>query len=378
MGLFSSIKNQLRSVIQWDNPQPDVLFHRWSDSGDEIKNASKLIVNPGQGCIFVYEGRVEAVWEQEGVFELRTANIPFWTTLTKFMQAFVSEHKVGLYFYRKTQILDQKWGTSSLVKYSDPVYKFPVALRARGNYSFQIADARSFFVNVIGAAPDYHLSDFRSMMSARIVEPLTDYFAESGFSYADIDRQRQELSAGCKGKLVAEFQTLGFSITDFRIEGTEFDEDTMRRINRIADLSAEAQAAQAAGVNFAQLQQLEALKAAAANPSGAAGAGVGVGAGIGLGQMMGAGMMAPQAVPAAPPPPPLQKTFHAVINNQQAGPFDAQTLAQYARQGALTSSTLVWSAGMPGWSAAGSVPELAGLFAQVPPPVPPPMPPPLG
>jgi hypothetical protein len=31
----------------------------------------------------------------------------------------------------------------------------------------------------------------------------------------------------------------------------------------------------------------------------------------------------------------------------------------------------VWKNGMPGWTAAGQVPELSGAFATVPPPLPP-------
>ena len=114
--MWSSVKNQLRSVIEWSNPSADSVFEKWTSSGDEIKNASKLIVNPGQGCIFIYEGKVVAVYSQPGIVDLKTANIPFWTTITKFMQAFVSEHKVGLYFYKTAQLVDLKWGTPSVVK----------------------------------------------------------------------------------------------------------------------------------------------------------------------------------------------------------------------------------------------------------------------
>lgn len=110
MGLFDGLKRQFRSVIQWENPEADALFYQWSDNGDEIKDASKLIVGPGQGCLFVYQGKVEALIEQEGMVNLKTDNIPFWTTLSKFMQFFESEHKVGIYFFKRTVILDQKWG----------------------------------------------------------------------------------------------------------------------------------------------------------------------------------------------------------------------------------------------------------------------------
>jgi len=287
MGIFGRLSNQFRSVIEWTHADPDDLFFRWSDDGDEIKDASKLIVGPGQGCIFVYEGKVEAVILDEGIVNLATDNVPFWTTLSRFMQSFKSEHKVGIFFFMKTEILDQKWGTPSVIKYDDPKYKFPVGLRAFGNYSFRLAEPESFFVNVIGAGKTaYKVSDFRQLMGARLVQPLTDFLAESKFSYADIDANREEISSGVKAKLAEEFKRLGFEITDFKIEGTSFDEDTMRRINRIADMTAEAHAASAVGLNYAQMAQLDAMKSAAANPGGVAGLGVGMGAGMQFGQMM--------------------------------------------------------------------------------------------
>ena len=311
--MIDGLRRQLRSVIQWDDPPPEALFSRWTDNGDEIKNASKLIVNPGQGCIFVYRGKVEAVLEQSGTTDLATENIPFWTTITKFMQAFQSEYKVGIYFFQAKKFLNQKWGTSNTIKYEDPKYKFPVGLRAYGNYSFRIKDPRGFFVNVVASATDYGVEEFRQVVGARMVQPLTDFLATSKFTYTEIDANREEIAAGMRERLTKEFADLGFEFDDFRIEGTSFDEDTMRRINRIADTSAEAQAATAAGVNYAQLQQLAALRDAAKNEGGVAGAGVGLGAGIGFGQMMagtmGAMQQQPQsgAAPAAGAADPVAK-----------------------------------------------------------------------
>jgi membrane protease subunit (stomatin/prohibitin family) len=280
---------QLRSVIQWQNPDPTLLFQRWSDNGDEIKNASKLLVGPGQGCVFVYEGRVEAVYAEEGLYELKTANIPFVTTLRKLMQDFVSEHKVGIYFFRTAKILNLKWGTESLIKYDDPKYKFPVGLRAFGNYSMRITDGRGFFQQVVGGAESFPVEGIREPINARLIQPLTDYFAEAGWSYAQIDANREEIAAALSQKLEQDFGKLGFTLDDFRIQGTSFDDDTMRRINRIADLSAEAQAANAAGVSYAELQQLAAMRDAAKN-SGAAGVGMAMAVGMGMG-----GVMAPLA-----------------------------------------------------------------------------------
>ncbi|HEY5999130.1 MAG TPA: SPFH domain-containing protein [bacterium] len=296
--MIDGLRRQLRSVIQWQDPSPETLFVRWTDNGDEIKNASKLIVGPGQGCIFVYEGRVEAVIEKECLVDLKTENVPFWTTVSRFMQFFASEHKAGIHYFRMAKVLDQKWGTASPVRYEDPKYGIPVGLSAYGNYSFRIKDPRWFFVNVVAGAPVFTVEDFRRVMNDRIVQPLGDHLAEARHSYADIDAQREEIAAGMQGRLQAEFAQLGFEITDFRIEGTGFDADTVRRIGRIADLSAEARGALAAGLDFGRLQQLEGLREAARNEGGGAGVGLGLGAGVGFGQMMaGAVTGAPGAAP---------------------------------------------------------------------------------
>jgi membrane protease subunit (stomatin/prohibitin family) len=326
MAIIDGFKRQLRSVIEWQNPDADALFVQWTENGDEIKNASKLIVGPGQGCIFVYQGQVKAVIEEQSLINLQTDNVPFWTTIKKFMQAFVSEHKVGIYFYRKTKILDQKWGTTSLIKYQDPKYNFPIGLKAYGNYSYQIADAHAFFTSIVGSHNQVSIDEFRKIISARLIQPISDYLAECSYSYTDIDANREEIARGIAIKLAIMFRKLGFSISDFRIEGTDFDEDTLRRINRIADLTAEAQAAKAVGLDYAKVQQLDAMREAARNEGGAAGAGVSLGAGVALGQSMAQGM--------ADLAPNQQTSAEAITGKLQQLKqlFDAQliTEAEYA------------------------------------------------
>ena len=297
MGFF----NQLQSVIQWKDPAPNLLIWRWDGGTDELKNASKLIVSPGQIAIFVYEGRVEAIHNEPGTFELRTANIPFFTTLSKVMQGFESEHKAEVYYIRTTEMLNQKWGTKAPIKYDDPKYKFPVGMRAFGNFSFKITKAAAFFQDVASVRACYTVDEIRQNIVDRILTPLTDLFAESGLSYSEIDKKRVELSKKLKETLAEEFSALGFELTDFRIENTDFDDDTKGRINRISDKIADSHAIKAMGDidgtsmrNYSQVEQLNALKSAASNTSGMAGMGVGLGAGMGLGQGMASTMNQPQ------------------------------------------------------------------------------------
>lgn len=299
MAILDGIKRQLRSVIEWRDPGPDLLFYQWGDNGDEIKNASKLIVNPGQGCIFVYEGKIHAVLTEPCLLELATANIPFWTTIKKTMQMFESEHKVGIYFFRTTRILNQKWGTLAPIKYEDPKYGIPVTVKAFGNVSYRIVEPRDFFVNVVGGHSSFSSADFRSIMAERLLQSISDHIAELRLPFTEIDAQREEIAASLAPRLSADFAQLGFEVSDFRIEGTTFDDETVRRIGRIADLAAEARALKEVGVDFSEMQRLEALREAARNEGGGAGMGMGLGAGLGMGQTLAQSMAAGGAAPGS-------------------------------------------------------------------------------
>ena len=191
-----------------------------------------------------------------------------------------------LYFFRTSLLADQKWGTTTPIKYDDPKYKFPVGLRAHGNFSFAFKDMERFFAKVVGQSDLVTVDQVRTLIVSRLMTPIQDFLAEKKFSYADIDANLVEIAAGVKALTAKEFDPLGFELHDFRINGTSFDDKTQERIGRIADMTAEAQAAAAVGLNYAQMQQLGALRDAARNEGGMAGAGVGIGAGIGLGQQM--------------------------------------------------------------------------------------------
>lgn len=93
-----------------------------------------------------------------------------------------------------------------------------------------------------------------------------------------------------------------------------------------------------------------------------------------MGNSMGGGMMGGQPMGGMAGPPPMMSTqYYVGINGQQMGPFDVNTLRQYAQSGQMNAQTKVWTQGMPQWSPAGTVPELASLFAQQPMGTPPPM-----
>ncbi len=72
----------------------------------------------------------------------------------------------------------------------------------------------------------------------------------------------------------------------------------------------------------------------------------------------------PQFQQAAPAMPQMQQSGYFVsVNNQSVGPFTIQQLQQFAQTGDFKQDMFVWREGMAQWQVAGSVVELASIFA---------------
>lgn len=284
MALFNFIKKQLAGVIEWQPQNPDLLLWKYPALTDELKNTSKIIVAPGQGCILVYEGKITDVLDTPGTYNLKTSNHPFITSLLKIAQRFESEHKVYLYFYRKAEVVNQGWGTASPIKYTDGEYNIPIQLSAYGNFSYRLQNAELFYTEYVGSDAEYSTRDFQDLIQGRILQLLTSYLSEQKFPYTAIDTHINEMANTVKEQLNTVFEQVGVTLTDFRIEGNSFDEETQNRIGKVADVTTDIKAAQEAGLSYEQLEKLRALRDAAKNEGGMAGAGVAMGAGLSLGK----------------------------------------------------------------------------------------------
>ena len=133
--------------------------------------------------------------------------------------------------------------------------------------------------------------------------------AAAGLSYQQVDAQLDTLAERLRTPLADEFAHLGIELTDFRLSGTLFDAATQQRIGRVADVAADTQAAAAAGLSYAELEKLKALREAARNAGGLAGAGMQLGAGAELGRLL-----ASQPSPTVTPPPTLPSSSRNSTN----------------------------------------------------------------
>ena len=196
MGLRDLFKRQLRTVVEWKEQNGQLLFHLMETTTDEIKNASKLIVAPGQGCVVVYDGKVSGVLTEPDIYSMETANHPFITSLLNLAQRSESEHKMRFYFFRTAEVVNVLWGTASPVKYIEPDYKLPVTLGACGNFSIKIADAGRMFTTLLGTMSNYSVADVQELVSSRIVTPLSSFLAEKAYPYREVeDRKSTRLNS---------------------------------------------------------------------------------------------------------------------------------------------------------------------------------------
>lgn len=284
MGLGDFFKRQLAQVIEWKNQDTNLLVYKFPSQNDEIKNASKLIVGPGQAVILIYEGKIVDHIENNGIYDLETDNHPFITSLLKLRTRFESEHKMNVYFYRTSENVNLNWGTAQAVKYLYPIYKFPVSLGANGSFSFKINDALHLFTNVIGSKNTYSVEEAKDLLQSRFPQSITSVLAKGLISYQEIDAQLPLLSNSIKEFLNAEANNLGLALTDFKVNGTMFDEGTNERIEKISNITADSMAASEGGLSYVELEKLKALRDAARNEGGLAGAGLQLGFGMEIGK----------------------------------------------------------------------------------------------
>ena len=147
---------------------------------------------------------------------------------------------------------------------------------------------------------------------------------------------------------------------------------------------------QAGMENLGNMSQMDFGGNGGMNPAGMM-MGMGMASGMAgqMGQMMGnmgnafnnqvaqAGAPTPPPMPGqTPPAPPTPQAaaFFVLVNGQQYGPCDMNTLHQMAQAGQINAQTMVWEQGMPAWAAANTVPALAPLFHMPPTPPTPPTP----
>jgi len=271
MWLFDIFKDQTVDIIRWENPSSELLVWKWPQNLDEIKNNSSLIIDPSMASIFIHNGKIESIQEEAGKWSLETDNTPFLSSIKNIMSGFETHDKAQIYFVKTNKITNQKWGTPNSITYVDPIYDFPVELRAFGNFTFKISDLENFWTNYVANQSEVLTDDIRMIIIDRIAQTIASLFAKKKISYNEVDAYTVDIAKELLENTKEDFSKLGLELTDFRIEDINFTDKTQSFIDKITDKSADVAAIKKTWNidnnsmnNYSKIEQLNAMNTAAA------------------------------------------------------------------------------------------------------------------
>ena len=364
MSFFRKLRGELIDIIEFLDSSQNTIVYRFERFQNEIKNGAKLIVREGQQAVFVSEGQVADVFTP-GTYTLTTQNLPILTTIKGWKYGFNSPFKAEVYFVSTKNFIDQRWGTKNPIILNDPRFGM-IEIRSYGTYTFKITDASKFIKEIVGTTGTFTTEQIADQLRSVIVTRFTDSIGEAELPVEAYAANLNELSSAIFNYMKDDFTVYGMDVTKFLIENMSMPEEIKKEIFELSRLNV---------VDLDKLTKMKAAKAmqaAAENPSGMAGAGVGMGAGFAMANQMAQAMsqQQPQQIP-----PPINTSagvisFYVAVNGQQSGPFDKEVLKQMVVNRHLTKDSLVWKSGMTAWEAASSRRELDDLWQETPPPLP--------
>lgn len=383
MSILNILGGEFIEVIEWVEDRPDMMVFRFPTVGRAIKYGAKLTVREGQTAVFVHEGQLADVFGP-GLYMLETNNIPVMTRLRHWDHGFRSPFKSEVYFLKTTRFNNLKWGTRNPIIARDPEFG-PVRLRAFGTYSMRITEAATFMTEIVGTHGEFTSDEIATQIRNVIVQEFSRAIAAANIPVLDMAANTDQLGSLVSKAIAPVIEGYGLALPEFYIENVSLPADVEAMLDKrtsmgiIGDLD-----------RFSQYAASAAMLNASKNEGGAgAGFGAAMGAAMGMGAAArpgpwGAAPQNPQPAQnqasgsqpqGGPTPPPLPGSapaiqWHVAVDGQARGPISRDELAGMARAGQMARDSLVWTEGQEGWKPAGEIPDLASIFAAMPPPLP--------
>lgn len=228
MGFFS---NQFSNVVEWNETREGVLFYKWQNQ--EIKKGSKLIIRPGQDAIFLYNGVVEGIFEDEGSYDIESQIIPFLTTLKSFKFGFNTPLRAEVLFINTKELL-VKWGTKNAINLPAPGLPGGMPIRAFGTFNCKIVEHEVVIDKLAGIRQMYTVEDVKERIIASLDQLLMSWISKEGRDMFNLQADARSIAKGIESDLDMDMRKLGIGITDFTIESFSYPEEIKRMQEKAA------------------------------------------------------------------------------------------------------------------------------------------------
>lgn len=284
--------------IKYDAGTDTILV--WKFPGEELRLGTQLIVNQSQEAVFVKGGQVVDVFGP-GTHTLSTGNLPLLNKIVNFPFGGKTPFTAEVWYVNKIVKRDLKWGTKGPIQIIDPIYNYPVSVRAFGQWGMRIDNSRSFVAQIVGTLHTTDTARIEEYFGGEILQRLSDalakYFVEKAVSVFQVSAKLNELSAFTHSGISPEFDRFGIEIINFNVERISIPPEEQQKFQEILAKRMEIdQLSQAkVGQGYIAARTFDTLEKAAQNEGGAAGnmlagglgLGMGLGAGVQVGQQVG-------------------------------------------------------------------------------------------
>jgi len=286
--------------IKYDAPSDDAVV--WKFPSEDIRLGAQLIVNESQEAIFFKSGKALDTFGP-GTHTLSSDNIPLLRKLINLPFGGKTPFTAEVYYVNKTVKRNLKWGTAGPVQVIDPLYNYPVSVRAFGSWGMRVNAARNFIVQIVGTQTSSALKKVEGYIGSDIIEEyfsgeivqrlsdaLAKFFVEKNISIFQASAKINELSSFIGSDIEPEFQRFGIEIVNFNVERISIPEEEQKKFQEILGKRMEIDQISQANVGqaYTTMRTFDTLEKAAENEGG--GAGQLMGAGLGLGAGLGAGV----------------------------------------------------------------------------------------
>ncbi len=231
MGLFS---NQFANVVEWEEWNEEMVFWKWTNR--EIKKGSRLIIRPGQDAIFLYNGKIDGVFTEDGDYDIESEIIPFLSTLKGIKFGFNSGMRAEVLFVNTKEFL-MKWGTQNPILIPTPQLPGGMPIRANGTYTFRVSDYTSLIENVAGVKNSYGVSDLRNRINPFIDQLLMKWITTEGKDMFNLQANASLIAAGIRKDLSYEISDTGMEITGFQVMSFNYPKEVQDMVTKTASQS---------------------------------------------------------------------------------------------------------------------------------------------
>lgn len=228
MGLFSS---QFANVVEWQETRDDVIFWKWNN--DEIKKGSRLVIRPGQDAIFMYNGKVEGIFESEGSFDIESEIIPFLSSLKGIKFGFNSGIRTEVLFIN-TKEITVKWGTKNAISIPAPNLPGGMPIRAFGTFTCAVTDRDALIDKVAGIKQMYTVDDVKERVLAILDQLLMKWISREGKDMFNLQANAYDIAKGLREELDMEIYKIGISITGFNIQSFSYPSEVEAMQRKVA------------------------------------------------------------------------------------------------------------------------------------------------